>query len=203
MRYYNSKIPLSYVLTLNAAQVALALGCIGQDQMLWRWTSRFCGAEPGACTLGAADAIDLVEAVDRLIRRHRAARSSGIERVIVASIEGLFWLFFEAIERCVDLDDTDCVCSWSRRMSDAEELTGFLLEVTRVYWSTGAEREWMFKELESLAGRVNDVAERDGSIARRADDDPSVEARAWRLSVKLLDTADDLVCDNWAKEDWM
>lgn len=196
-------IRLSYLLTLTAADVALALGCVGRDPVLSRWTSRFCGLEPGGCTLGSSDANDLVAAVERLVRRYRAARAGGVSRAIVANLDHLFWLFHDAIERCVDVDDDDCVCSWQRRIGDAEELTSFLVEVARAYWSTGAEREWMSRDLERLACRICDVSERDGSIARRADDDPSVEARAGRLAVLVFDAANDLCCDNWANEPWM
>jgi hypothetical protein len=203
MPYLNPKIRLCYLLTFTAHDVALALGYLGHNPVLWRWTSRFCGFAPGPCTLGAPDAEDLVAATERLIRRFRAARASGVKWTIVTSLEALFWVFFDAIERCLDLSEMDCVCSWERRIGDAEELTTFLIEVARVYWSTGAERDWMFKELEGLACRANEVSERDGSIARRADDDPSVEARADRLSVRLFDAANDLCCDNWANEDWM
>lgn len=197
------RIRLCYILTFTADHVALALGRVGDDLVNWRWISGFCGSEPGACTLGACDADDLVRTVERLLRRHRAAIGSGIDRAIVASLETLFWLFFDAIERCLDVNEKECVCSWERRIGDAEELTAFLIVVARAYWSTGADRDWMFKELESLACRANDVSERDGTIARRADNDPSVEARADRLSARLFDAANDLWCDNWTDEEWM
>lgn len=103
MRCCTSEIRLSYILTFTADHVAVALGSVGQDPLLWRWTSRFCGSGPSGCTLGASDASTLVGAVGRLLRRHHALRAGGIERASVASLENLFWLFYDAIERCVDV----------------------------------------------------------------------------------------------------
>jgi hypothetical protein len=115
----------------------------------------------------------------------------------------MFWLFADAIEGCLDLHNQDCVCSWTRRISDAEALIEFLLEVARAYWSLSVEDEWVGKELERLACLATDVFERDGSFARLAADDLSVEARADRLAVRLFDAANDLSCGNWANEAWM
>ena len=199
----STKIRLSYLLTFTAGHLALALGRIADDRVLWRWTSRFCGSEPGDCSLGAPDAEALVHAVHYLLDRYRGARASTVQSSIARSLEGLFWTLHDAIEHCLDINDEHCVCSWQRRMRDAEELVPFLVEVARAYWSTGANREWMFKALERLACRAADVAEGDGSIARRAADDVSVEARADRLAVLLFDTANDLVCNSWAEEEWM
>lgn len=202
--YFSSRmIRLYYLLTFTPDHVALALGCVGHDPVLRRWTSRFCGSGTNGCTLGASDAREIVRAVERLLRRHRAACAGGIQRAIVAILEALFGLFYDAIERCLDVRETDCVCSWERRIGDAEELVTFLIDVARAYWSTGADREWMFKELEMLARCASDLSNRDGSIVRHADSDRSVEARAGRLSILLFDTANDLWCDNWADEPWM
>lgn len=194
---------LCYLLTFTAPDVALALGWVGHDPVLWRWTSRFCGDRPGVCTLGGSDAIALINAVELGLRRYRGARGGGIHRPINTSLEVLFWLFHDAIERCLDLAEEECVCSWGRRIGDAEELTEFLLDTARAWWSTGSQREWMFKALERLACLATDVFERDGSISRPTDDDQSVKTRADRLAVRLFDAANDLVCDNWAHEDWM
>jgi hypothetical protein len=204
MQHFNPTTPrLSYLLTFTAADVALGLGCAGSDPVLWRWTSRFCGDRPNGCTLGGSDAIALVDAVEQGLRRYRGARGGGIHRPIEASVEVMFWLFHDAIERCIDLAEEDCLCSWARRIGDAEELIEFLLQVARAWWSTGAERRWMFKALERLACLATNVFERDGSISRPADDDQSVKSRADRLAVRLFDAANDLVCDNWADEEWM
>ena len=35
-----------YILTFTADDVALALGCVGHDPNLWRWTSQFCASAP-------------------------------------------------------------------------------------------------------------------------------------------------------------
>ena len=162
----NPQIPLTYLITLTPDHLSRPLERGGHDP-LWCWTSRFCGRDGNACSLGATDAMDVLQAVGRLVHKYRSARVSGRERAMVASIEALFWVFLDAIERCLDLDDNDCVCSWQRRIGHAEEMTPFLIAVARAYWSTGAGRDWMFRELECLACRANEVSERDGSIARR------------------------------------
>lgn len=155
------------------------------------------------CTLGASEVEALVGAIERLLRRYRAARVSGSDRALDSNLVALFWIFYEAIERCVDVGETDCICSWRRRIEDAEQLTTFLVNVVRAYWSSSADRDWMFRDLERLACRANDVAERDGSISRRPEGDESAEARADRLSILLFDAANDLACNNWAREEWM
>jgi hypothetical protein len=199
----SSRIPVCHLVTSTTSDLAAALG-VGECDNSHRYsTSHFCEATLGGCALGVRDAEILVKAFEQIVRRYRAARATSIDRSIVASLENLFHLFFDAVERCLDLAADDCLCSWERRVGDAEKLTHFLFEAARAYWSTGAEREWMYKDLERLACLANEVSERDGSISRRADDDPSVEARADRLSVRLFDDANDLSCDNWAHEPWM
>jgi hypothetical protein len=202
MYFSSNRIRFHYLLTFTPRHVALALGCVGNDPVLWRWTSRFCGSGPNGCTLGASDARELVRAVERLLHRHRAACADGIERAIGTSLEALFWVFFDAIERSVDMRGKDCVCTWRQRVRDAEELAPFLVDVARVYWSTGAPRDWMFKELERLACRASEVSECDGSSARCASDDPSVKVRAGRLAMLLVDVANVLCCDNRGNAGW-
>jgi hypothetical protein len=201
------KTRFCYILTFTADQVALALGQVGRDAALRRWPSRFCRSERGGCTLGASDAEALVMAIERLTRRCLAARRAGVERAIVASLEPLFQAIFDPIERCLDWEEKHCVCSWERRIGDSEELVKFLIDVARVYWSTGAEAEWMAREMEDLASRASDVChrlgERDGFFGRYADDDPCAAARMDRLSMTLFNAVEDLRCGNWGNEDWM
>ena len=199
----NPKIPLCYLLDFSGEQIALDLGCARASPAQWRWTSRFCGTEPGACTLGPSEAGNLVETAERFVRRHRAACISGVDHAIIANLEALFFAFFDAIQRCLDLNEKDCVCSWERRIGDAEQLIKYLITVARVYWSTGAEHEWMVDELENLACRACYVSERNGSFVSGSDSDRPIEAGAGRLSMLLFDTANDLGCGNWASEDWM
>ncbi len=199
----NFEISLAFILNFTADEVALALGGIGHEHAQRRSISYFCGSSHGACTLSAADAKELVVAVDRLIRPNLGPSAREVDEGMVSGFVALFRLLYDAIERCVDLNEKNCVCSWERRIGDAERLTDFLIAVARFYWSTGAERDWMFNELEDLASHVNAVSERYGSIARLADDDQSIEARADRLSMRLFDAANDLVCDNWADDPWM
>jgi len=201
MPNFYPKIPLSYVLTFTANDVARALG-VDNTAHHGRWSTRFCADKTNSCTLDLAEAVGLVRDVDSLLRRYHGGRASAVDRSITHAVEGLFWLFHDAIERCVELD-VACRCSWTRRMNDAEALAAYLVLVAQAYWSTGEERAWMFKQIETLACLVTIVAERDGSIARRVGDDPSVEARADRLAIALFDAANDLICDNWMREDWM
>lgn len=197
--YSIERTPLSYLITFTAEDVAVALGQ-GRDVAV---TSHFCKSTSGSCTLGVSETDSLVRSVDRLIRRHRGALASCMDRHIVENVKSLFWLFYDAIEASLDLTNDECVCSWDRRMDHAERLTDFLIQVARVYWSTRADRDWMSSEIEGLACRANEVAERNGSIARRDRNDPSVEARADRLSTRLFDTTNDFSCDNWRNEAWM
>jgi hypothetical protein len=192
----NPKISVCHLLTVTAADLSLALGLDGRD----RRPSSFCRS---GCTLSAKDAVDLVSALELMVRRYRAARASGIERSIVSRLEALFHLLADAIERCVDLSVETCVCSWERRIGNAEALTNFLDEIAHAYWSTGADHEWMYKDLERLACLTTDVVERGGSFSRPADSDQSARARADRLAVRLFDAANDLACNNWAQQDWM
>lgn len=201
MPHFNPKIPLSYLLTFTADDVAQALG-LDRPSSGGRWLTRFCADKQRTCTLDVADATDFVYAVDQLLRRYHEARASSLERSIVYALKGLFCLFRDAIERCVELD-ADCNCSWDRRIGDCEALAPFLADIAQAYWSTGIEPAWMGKSIETLACRITDVVERNGLIARRADDDPSVEARADRLAVFLFDAVNDFHCGNWAHESWM
>ncbi len=199
----NSKITVCHLLTSTAQDLSEALGLVSDDHLSSFGSSRFCGAKPGDCTLARSDAQVLVVAVERLMRRYNAARMAGIERSIIASLEALFTLLFDAIECCLDLNAEHCVCSWERRVGHAETLSRLLIEVGHAYWSTGAERDWMDKGFEHLACLATDVSERDGSISRPADDDQSVKARADRLAVRLFNAANDLSCNSWAQEEWM
>lgn len=201
MAHFNPKIPLSYILTFSSDHVARALG-LDQPSHGRRWLTRFCADKHSSCTLDIADATDLVAAVDQLLRRYHEARASTLERSIVYALKGLFCLFRDAIECRVELD-ADCNCSWDRRIGDCEALASFPINIAKAYWSTGYEPAWMGKSIETLACEVTEVVERDGLIARCADDDPSVEARTDRLAVFLFDAVNDLHCGNWAHEDWM
>lgn len=196
-----SRIRLSYLIIFTLKDLALALGLTAGNRTFWRWTSRFCGSTPNSCSLGQPEADRLIQQSGNLLHRYRGARLAGVS--LEPSIGAMFWLFADAIERCLDLHDQDCVCSWTRRMTDAEELTTFMLDAARAYWSTGAESHWMGEELERLACLATDVFERDGLFTRLAADDLSVEARADRLAICLFDGANDLWCDNWANEAWM
>ena len=200
MLVFNTKISVSYLITSTAADVALALGRT-DNARLWRRTSKLCAITPGGCSLGQAEADALLAGYDRLCRRYRALRLAGLEPAPM--VEALFCLLAEALEGSLDLDDTNCICSWTQRMSDAEALERFLLEVARAYWGTGKDSGWMTKEMERLACLATDVAERDGSITRRAANDVSVGARADRLAVRLFDAANDIWCNNWSNEPWM
>lgn len=199
----DTKVTVCHLLTFNADSLSEALGLGGDDHLLWSSTSRFCGAKTGSCTLSKSDAQAIVEAVERLIRRYHAARTGRIERSLIASLEALFALLFDAIECCLDLNFAGCVCSWKRRTGHAEVLSRFLIEVAQAYWSTGVKSEWMYKDFERLACLATDVFERDGSFKRPADNDQSAKAQADRLAVRLFDAANDLACNNWAQEDWM
>lgn len=200
---YSPNIPLCYLLDFSSEQIALDLGCARASPAHCPWTSRFCGSEPGACTLGLSETANLIQAAERLVRRHRAACISGVDHAIIASLEALFFAFFDAIERCLDLNEKDCVCSWERRIGHAEQLIRYLIDVARVYWGTGAEHEWIVDQLENLARRACYVSERDGSFVSGSNSDRPIEASAGRLSMLLFDTANDLGCGNWAREDWM
>lgn len=199
----NVNITVCHLLTFNAKNLWEGLGLARDDHLLWVSTSHFCGAKNGGCTLSKSDAQTILEAVERLVRRYYAARMGGIERSIIASLEALFGLLFDAIECCLDLYAEHCVCSWKRRVGHAEVLSRFLIEVAQSYWSTGADTEWMYKDLERLACLATDVFERDGSTSRPAENDQSAKAQADRLAVRLFDAANDLSCNNWGQEDWM
>jgi len=57
----------------------------------------------------------------------------------------------------------------------------------------------MVQQIDILACRVTDIAERDGIPERFAPDDTSIEARADRMAVVLFDLADDLGRGNWGR----
>lgn len=197
--------PVSYLLTFAAADVAHSLGTRSANSL--RWSSRFCTGPGHGCTLDESGVIEIVRSVDNHHHRYHAARSSGVFRSIQRSLEGMFRSFYDAIERCVDIHETDCRCSWDRRLGDAERLWQFLIVAVQAGWSAGGDRARMTNDLETLACRVTDVCEmlsaRVGKAGRFDADDMSAEARADRLAMYMFDAANDVACDNFAVEDCM
>lgn len=197
MSTFNPKIPFCYLVVFSASDVsrALAMETAASSQSSFR---RICGDVTASCSLDASAACTLVEAVDHALLRYRAALLTNVDRSIVKALTRLFWLFHDAIEARCELV-AECVCSWELRLDDAGALTSFLDATARAYWRTGAQSDWMVRQIECLACNVTNIAERHGIPMRFAPDNPSIEARADRLAVRLFDMANDLGCGNWGR----
>ena len=171
-----------------------------------RWLARsFCASARG-CTLDEAQAHGLVHAAERLLRRYRAACDSECIRPIIASLEALFEVIRDPMERCLDRSDRDCVCSWDQRIETSEQLLPFLTDTAKALVDAGEDAGSIASEIDSLACLANELCEwlpdRSGGQRRFAKDDPCAAACADRLSSALFDAAEYVRCGDWEAPAW-
>lgn len=195
MNFSTTQIRVCHLLPFNAEQVSLSLRGQPDDPEGSRLMSRFCASGGHPCTLAPSDVIDLIRAVERLMRHYRAACLSGVMRPIAHTLESLFFTFYWPIERCLNVYDEDCGCPWERRVADAEKMAPFIVEVARVHWSTGVESDFMAQELDNLASNAEWAAEH---LAAR---DPRLAPRMHAVSTTLTGAAEDLRSGQWGNPD--
>lgn len=193
----------SLALTLEPFE---ALRYIGASYDPDRWVAKFCASRPGACTLDAADLDCFLELIKRLLRTYRAACHKGCPLTIAATLDMLFWTIFDLAERCLDLDEENCVCPMEWRVHRAESLSPMLIETAWVLRATDAGIEPIAKALEQLACAATEVHEQQqevsGTYPPFAGDCPSLAARADRLAMTFFNTVNDLHCNNWPPAGW-
>lgn len=195
----------SLALTLEPFHRLRYIG-VDHDPTCDRWTAKFCASRPGGCTLDITDFDHCLEMIERLIRRYRAASDKGCPATIAASLEKLFWTILDPFERCVDLNEKDCVCPVEWRVHRAEGLGPILIDIAWALRAIGADIKPIARALEQLACATTEVHEHqqdvNGTYPPFVRDCPSLAARADRLAMTFFNTVNDLHCNNWPPAGW-
>jgi hypothetical protein len=160
-----------------------------------RWVSTLCASTPG-CVLDPDDNRLFLAEVTGLISAYRALCGRFDQKAISLVLAALSRRLLESIDRCVAMEEVDCICPRSWRLERARGLAHILIDIAWASGPTTYQAQVPIRSLLSAAYLATDLQEQlsvqSGGVRDFAPDGQSPAALADRLAMDLFETVEQL-----------